>query len=151
VSGNDVRKRAIFSALMELGETFLRDDRPDILDRRRQFAELREWSQQSGDWTVSDEVMIEALWSATLLMAEGASAALKKAMEINDELGEAFDELDHITGARTRANIARREAIRERVIELRNAGEKVDYVARLLHITPRYVTELTPGDLKGRR
>ena len=78
-------------------------------------------------------------------------AALKKAGEINDELAEAFDELDRITGARTRANIARREAIRERVIELRNAGEKVDYVARLLHITPRYVTELTPGDLKGRR
>jgi hypothetical protein len=149
VSGDD-RKRAIFAALMDLGETFLRDDRPDILDRRRQFTELQEWGRV-GDWTVSDEVMIEALWSATLLMAEGASAALKKAGEINDELAEAFDELDRITGARTRANIARREAIRERVIELRNAGEKVDYVARLLHITPRYVTELTPEDLKGRR
>jgi len=152
VSGIDVRKRAIYSALLDLGEAFIpSDDRPENLDRRRRVADQREQVDKLGDWTVSDDVMIEALWSATLIGAQTAMAALKLAGEINDELAEAFDELDRITNARTRRNVERAAELRGRAVELRKAGEKIAVIANILHRSDRWVYGSLPEDMKPRR
>lgn len=61
------------------------------------------------------------------------------------------DDLDKIVHARTRGKVRRSQERQAKVIQMREAGEKVEYIADVLKISPRRVTELTPRYLKNRR
>jgi hypothetical protein len=147
---NKNEKRAILLGFIDLGESFLPENGPaEIAERHERFAELRSAAEQLAE--IPDETLIQGLWGAVQFEHGLLRSALAVGVDSLDYAEEIEGRLDRITGARSRANIARRKALRQRVVDLREAGEKVDYVARLLNVTPRYVTELTPEYLKGRR
>jgi hypothetical protein len=67
------RNRAIAAEIVSLGESFLPgDDRPEVLDRRKKLADLREQIEQLADGTISDDTIIEALWGMCQLAAAAA-------------------------------------------------------------------------------
>ena len=143
-------KREILLGIFNLAESFLPENGDaEIAERRMRIAETRREAEQLT--AIPDSALIRNLWGGLLLEADlfrQIAAVGRDSLDFAEELA---GELNHITGARSRANAARAAVFRQRLIELRTAGEKISYIAMTLGRSERWVYLNLPENLKSRR
>jgi hypothetical protein len=92
----------------------------------------------------SDEAMADILWRLLLAEQDLSHTLLADARRYMTTGHESRVAYWRLTGARTAHNVRRGQLVAAEVARMREAGEKVDYIAAKLGITPRQVTALTP-------
>lgn len=143
-------KREILLGIINLAESFLpAHDDAETAERRMRIAEARREAEQLT--AIPDFTLVRNLWGGVLLEADMFRQLAAVGRDSLDLAEEFAAELDHITGARSRANAARAAVLRQRLIDLRTAGEKISYIATTLGRTERWVYLNLPENMKPRR
>ncbi len=122
---NGGRKLEIFSGFCDLGARLLdgMEDRKDLADRHTRLAEARDQTAQLGGEAISEDSLIEGLWGALQLYADG----WHKMMDTSSDL---WDEVPGPTEAANKARQATSQQRQARARELKLVGLSAARIGR---------------------